>query len=87
MPIIAKYLLSKIVTQNQLIDMEWSFGVTSSTDDCDSVGKTFLQLKLVIGDNLNPPRNLFIELSLESFFQLLASLEKCKQFVDYVSTR
>ncbi len=86
-PAISKHLLTKIVTQNQLLDLEWCFGVTSSCDDCDNVGKTFLQLKLVVGEHGFSSRSLFIELSLESFYQLLASLEKCKQFVDYVTAR
>ena len=30
-------LLSKIISANQLIDVDWSFGVTASTDDSDKV--------------------------------------------------
>ena len=30
-------LLSKIVSANQLMDVDWSFGVTAATDDCDQV--------------------------------------------------
>jgi COMM domain containing 7 len=30
-------LLSKIVSANQLVDVDWSFGVTASTEDCDKV--------------------------------------------------
>lgn len=32
----------------QLVDLEWKFGVTASTDDVMSVGATYLQMKLVI---------------------------------------
>lgn len=34
-------LLSKIVSANQLVDVDWSFGVTASTDDCDKVDDPF----------------------------------------------
>ncbi len=39
---------------SQLVDMEWKFGVTASTNDIDKFGNVFLQLKLVVnrGDNL-----------------------------------
>lgn len=30
-------LLSKIISANQLKDVDWSFGVTASTEDCDKV--------------------------------------------------
>lgn len=33
---------------NNLVDMEWKFGVTASTDELRQVGSTFLQLKLTI---------------------------------------
>ena len=32
---------------NQLVDMEWKFGVTASTNQIDKLGNAFLQLKLV----------------------------------------
>lgn len=32
-------LLSKIVSANQLMDVDWSFGVTAASDDSDQVGE------------------------------------------------
>ena len=32
---------------NQLVDIEWKFGVTASTNAVDKLGNPFLQLKLV----------------------------------------
>ena len=39
---------------NQLVDMEWKFGVTASNNEIDKFGNVFLQLKLILnkGDNL-----------------------------------
>ena len=83
---ISLQLLQRIVTQNKLLDVDWNFGVTSASSECDHVGKTFLQLKLVIAQDQST-KTIFLELSLDHFFSLLASLEKCKQFIDFVSPR
>ena len=32
---------------SQLVDLEWKFGVTASTNDIDKLGNAFLQMKLV----------------------------------------
>jgi hypothetical protein len=45
---ITSSILSRTLAANQLVDLEWKFGVTASTDDMASVGATFLQMKLVI---------------------------------------
>lgn len=34
---IASHLLSQSLSTNQLLDVDWSFGVTAATDDCDQV--------------------------------------------------
>jgi hypothetical protein len=81
---IANNLLSRALTNNQLVDMDWVFGVTASSDDCDHVGKTFLQLKLTL-QNSDGKQTVVMELTLDQFYQFLASLEKCKSYLDYVS--
>lgn len=77
-------LISKTVSANQLIDMDWTFGVTAASDDCDQVGKTFLQLKLTVDEGNVTPKNVFVELSLEQFYSMLGNLEKVKSHIDYV---
>lgn len=83
---IANYLCSKVISKNRLVDMDWSFGVTAGSDDCDHVGKTYLQLKLTLDHDLEGRKIVFLELTLDQFYQFLASLEKCRTFIDYVST-
>jgi hypothetical protein len=41
-------MIGKTLTVNELIDMEWKFGVTASSSSVAKVGTCFLQLKLVI---------------------------------------
>lgn len=80
---VASSLLQRAVVNNHLIDMDWIFGVTASSDDSNHVGKTFLQLKLTLSGN-DGCHVVLIELSLEQFYQFLASMEKCKSYLDYV---
>lgn len=80
---VASSLLSRAMTNNQLIDMDWIFGVTASSDDCNHVGKTFLQLKLTLSSD-EGTKTVVIELSLDQFYQFLASMQKCKSYLDYV---
>lgn len=92
---IAEYLLQRSLSTKTLLDMDWSFGVSAASDDCNHVGKTFLQLKLVLDDRSSTVkrsddihvryRTVYIELSLDQFYQLLASLENCKAYLDMVS--
>jgi len=83
---IAAMLLSKTTSNCKLVDMEWSFGVTAASDDCDNVGKTYLQLKLVLQYPGSLERkHVFMELTLDQFYQFLASMEKCKTLMDLVN--
>ncbi len=82
---VATSLLSRAITNNQLVDMDWIFGVTASSEDCNNVGKTFLQLKLTLHNSSEGTNIVVIELSLDQFYQFLASMEKCKSYLDYVS--
>lgn len=47
------------------------------------VGKTYLQVKFKIG-GANGAQDVFLELSLEQFYQFLAQMEKAKAYVDYI---
>ena len=75
-------VLARTVAANRLVDMDWSFGVTASSDDCDQVGKTFLQLKLTLdrGDG-SGTGTVLLELSLDQFFAFLSSMEFIQAYV------
>mmetsp|Transcript_9602 Transcript_9602/g.14450 ORF Transcript_9602/g.14450 Transcript_9602/m.14450 type:complete len:122 (-) Transcript_9602:189-554(-) len=79
-------LLSRIVTANELIDVDWSFGVTASTDESDKVGRTFLQMKLTVDKGSKGPQDVYMELSLEQFYQFMAQMEKAKAYLDFVGS-
>ena len=71
--------------------MDWKFGVTASSDDVESVGSTFLQLKLVIkkgaeGSAGVAKETVYMELTLPQFYSFLAEMEKAKSVVEFLSS-
>jgi len=38
---------------SQLVDIDWSFGVTTSTNYVDKLGNAFMQLKLIYNNGFN----------------------------------
>jgi hypothetical protein len=77
--------MGQTVMANQLIDMEWKFGVTASSSDLKAVGSTFLQLKLVIDKGGGETEDVHMELTLPQFYDFLANMEKAKTHLDYLS--
>jgi len=65
--------VSRTLRFNQLVDMEWKFGVTASTDELEKVGACFLQLKLVL-DRGGTRENVLMELTLPQFYQFLKEM-------------
>ncbi|ERE71412.1 COMM domain-containing protein 7 [Cricetulus griseus] len=47
-PTLAQWAIGQTLMINQLVDMEWRFGVTSGSSELEKVGSIFLQLKLVV---------------------------------------
>ena len=80
----ASTLLSRTIKANQLIDLDWSFGVTASSDDCNHLGKTYLQLKFTIDSGDRGCEDVFLELSLDQFYQFLGQMENCKSYMDFL---
>jgi hypothetical protein len=71
---------------NQLVDMEWKFGVTAATNELKAAGATFLQLKLVIDPGNGRRVTEYMELSLPQFYHFLSQMENAKTQMDMLST-
>eukprot|EP00694_Reclinomonas_americana_P006827 EC797421.1.p1 GENE.EC797421.1~~EC797421.1.p1 ORF type:complete len:201 (+),score=71.19 EC797421.1:7-609(+) len=69
---VSRNVLGNTVTVNQLVDIQWRFGVTASSNELSDVGATFLQLNLELesGDDVH------MEMSLPQFYQFLHEMEK-----------
>ena len=79
---ISRVLIAQTLSVNPLKDMDWRFGVTASSSELNQVGTTFLQLKLVLGEEKKP---VFLELSLPQFYDFLHQMEKAKSSLDFFS--
>ena len=71
------------VRMNELVDMQWKFGVTASSDDAAQIGSTFLQLKLVLNKGSGLESH-YMELTLPQFYGFLQEMEKAKQVIDFL---
>lgn len=69
---------------NELVDMEWKFGVTAGSSDLKVVGQTFLQLKMVV-DHGGVQEDVFMEMTLPQFYSFLHEMEKAKSALEYFS--
>ncbi|XP_037838820.2 COMM domain-containing protein 7 isoform X3 [Chlorocebus sabaeus] len=76
-PTLAQWAIGQTLMINQLIDMEWKFGVTSGSSELEKVGSIFLQLKLVVKKG-NQTENVYIELTLPQFYSFLHEMERVR---------
>jgi hypothetical protein len=77
-----------------LVDAEWRFGVSVSTDELGRVGSTFLQVKLATvggrggeggsGSGGQQLATHHMELTISQFYDLLSALEKAKSYVEFL---
>uniref|UniRef100_A0AAZ3RFR7 COMM domain-containing protein n=2 Tax=Oncorhynchus TaxID=8016 RepID=A0AAZ3RFR7_ONCTS len=83
-PVLSRLAVGQTLMVNQLVDMEWKFGVTVGTSELQKVGNTFLQLKLVIRKG-NSTENVYMELTLPQFYNFLHEMERAKASMDCFS--
>ncbi|KAL6076342.1 COMM domain-containing protein 7 [Balamuthia mandrillaris] len=70
---------------NELVDLEWRFGVTSATSEVFRVGTSFLQLKLALNKGGDKTEYVNMELTLPQFYQFFHEMEKAKMNLDFFS--
>lgn len=82
---LAKSMVAQTLTVNNLLDMEWKFGVTAASDELEKVGSTFLQLRLLTAKAGGGADEVMLELTVEQFYEFLAQMERVKASVDFLS--
>lgn len=82
--VLSRLAVGQTLMVNQLVDMEWKFGVTVGTSEIQKVGNIFLQLKLVIRKG-NSTENVYMELTLPQFYNFLHEMERAKASMDCFS--
>eukprot|EP00029_Vermamoeba_vermiformis_P014147 TRINITY_DN9279_c0_g1_i1.p1 TRINITY_DN9279_c0_g1~~TRINITY_DN9279_c0_g1_i1.p1 ORF type:complete len:207 (+),score=61.52 TRINITY_DN9279_c0_g1_i1:24-623(+) len=78
-------LVGNTLQINKLLDMEWRFGITVANKELHSVGSTFLQVKLTLDKGNNQNDEVFMELTLPQFYQLLREMERAKSTLEVFS--
>ncbi|XP_072223347.1 COMM domain-containing protein 7 [Leuresthes tenuis] len=78
---LSRLTLGQTLMVNQLVDMEWKFGVTAGTSEIQKVGNIFLQLKLVVRKG-NSTENIHMELTLPQFYNFLHEMERAKSSME-----
>ena len=81
---LSRSVVGQTFSINQLVDMEWKFGVTAGTSDLKVVGNTFLQLKLVV-DRGGKCEDVYMEMTLPQFYSFLHEMERAKSTLEYFS--
>ncbi|XP_040185949.1 COMM domain-containing protein 7 [Rana temporaria] len=78
---LSRLAVGRTLSINQLVDMEWKFGVTAASSELEKSGSIFLQLKMVIrkGSQLEP---VYVELTLPQFYSFLHEMERAKSSLD-----
>ena len=72
----------------RLVDLQWKFGVTSSTDEVQDAGLAFLQLTLAVepkdglGAGGGTVEHVSMELTLPEFYHFLSEIQKAKAVMD-----
>lgn len=72
-------------TREELIDLQWKFGVVAGSSVKEEAGRTFVQVKLVSRSSDGCTSSRHLEMSLEKFYDFLHQLEKAKASLEYFS--
>ncbi|XP_077109231.1 COMM domain-containing protein 7 isoform X2 [Ranitomeya variabilis] len=80
-PALMRLAVGRTLGINQLVDMEWKFGVTAASSELEKAGTIFLQLKMIIkkGNQLEP---IYVELTLPQFYSFLHEMERAKSSLE-----
>mmetsp|Transcript_17512 Transcript_17512/g.24300 ORF Transcript_17512/g.24300 Transcript_17512/m.24300 type:complete len:201 (-) Transcript_17512:1717-2319(-) len=80
---ISRSTVANTLMVNQLVDMEWKFGITAANSEVGKVGSAFLQLKLVLDKGNGKTEDVIMELSLQQFYEFYSEMQKAKANLEY----
>lgn len=72
-------------SKEELIDLQWKFGVVAGSSIKEETGRTFVQVKLLSRSSDGSTSSRHIEMSLEKFYDFLHQLEKAKASFEYIN--
>ncbi|KAK7067539.1 COMM domain [Halocaridina rubra] len=71
-------------SREEVIDLQWKFGVVAGSSVGEETGRTFVQVKLLSRSPNGATSSRHIEMSLEKFYDFLHQLEKAKASLEYI---
>ncbi|KAM4652616.1 microtubule-associated protein RP/EB family member 1-like [Discoglossus pictus] len=80
-PLLAHMAIGQTLSINQLLDMEWKFGVTAASSELEKAGSIFLQMKMIIKKD-HVPEAVYVELTLPQFYSFLHEMERAKSSLE-----
>eukprot|EP00286_Rhodomonas_abbreviata_P005649 CAMPEP_0181317416 /NCGR_PEP_ID=MMETSP1101-20121128/16455_1 /TAXON_ID=46948 /ORGANISM="Rhodomonas abbreviata, Strain Caron Lab Isolate" /LENGTH=201 /DNA_ID=CAMNT_0023424805 /DNA_START=9 /DNA_END=614 /DNA_ORIENTATION=- len=83
--VLSRNIADQTLSVNKLLDMDWRFGVSSSSSELQQVGRTFLELRLQVEKGEGQSESKVMELSLSQFYALLQEMEKAKASMEFLS--
>mmetsp|Transcript_30941 Transcript_30941/g.43324 ORF Transcript_30941/g.43324 Transcript_30941/m.43324 type:complete len:192 (-) Transcript_30941:40-615(-) len=81
---LAQTMKEKTLKVNELVDLQWKFGVTASTDSLKQVNTCFLQLKFIINTG-NKTEEHLMEMTLPQFYKFLQQMEQAQRVCESYS--
>uniref|UniRef100_A0A8I6G9W5 COMM domain containing 7 n=1 Tax=Rattus norvegicus TaxID=10116 RepID=A0A8I6G9W5_RAT len=86
-PTLAQWAIGQTLMINQLIDMEWRFGVTSGSSELEKVGSIFLQVSLwsVATGEGSTWLKVIQKLTLPQFYSFLHEMERVRASMECLS--
>merc|ERR1712166_120473 len=81
---ISDSMMSQTLQANQVVDLQWSFGVTASNSEMNKVATSFIHLKLVLDKGNGELEHVPMELSISQFYSFLQEMEKAKSIIDFL---
>eukprot|EP00045_Choanoeca_perplexa_P010897 m.113010 g.113010 ORF g.113010 m.113010 type:complete len:199 (+) comp15433_c0_seq3:1278-1874(+) len=81
---LSRTLVGRTLAVNNLVDLQWNFGVIAGSSEFKQSGSTFLQLKLTLNKG-HGNEDVYMELSLPQFYDFLKAMEAAKASLEYLS--
>merc|ERR1712228_192676 len=85
LPELRSAAIESTLSVNQLVDLQWKFGVTAASSDIQLVGNTFLQMKWTVKGEDGKLETICMELSLPQFYKFLHEMEKAKASMEMLA--
>lgn len=84
-PTLVQNIVADVIAVNPLVDMEWKFGVSSASNQLNTIGNVFLQIKLEMDQGNGRRKSVCFELQLSEFYAFLHEMERARASLDYLA--